>query len=102
MYNTPGTYFEDNGYSSYFSLNSNVTTNTGLNVSPFIRVYNRMFKNGVNTAMDLKTFGISNSGENSDVLIRLDSGSNLNPNGSDKHIMTSTGLGDFIGDMISI
>ena len=42
-YNTPGTYFTDNGFSSYFSLNSNVSTNTGLNVSPFLRVYNRMF-----------------------------------------------------------
>ncbi len=28
-YNTIGTYFTDNGFSSYFSLNSNVSTNTG-------------------------------------------------------------------------
>ncbi len=53
-YNTPGAYFVDNGYSSYFSLNSNITTATGLAVEPFIKVYNRMFKNGANTAMDLK------------------------------------------------
>jgi hypothetical protein len=53
-YNTSGTYFTDNDYSSYFSLNSNITTASGLAVEPFIRVYNRMFKNGANTAMDLK------------------------------------------------
>jgi hypothetical protein len=81
-----------------------VATNGGLNVSPFIRVYNRMFKNGANSAMDLKTFGNSNSNVNSDVLIRLDSGGDPTPgansgkiiyniNGSDKHIMTSSGLG---------
>jgi hypothetical protein len=35
--------------------------------------------NGANTAMDLKTFGNSNSGVNSDVLIRLDSGGDPNP-----------------------
>ncbi len=63
-----------------------------------------MFKNGANTAMDLKTFGNSNSGVNSDILIRLDSGGNPTPgtnsgektyniNGFDKHIMTSSGLG---------
>ena len=63
-----------------------------------------MFKNGANTAMDLKTFGNSNSGVNSDVVIRLDSGGNPTPgtnsgkityniNGLDKHIMTSSGLG---------
>ncbi len=53
-----------------------------------------------------KTFGNSNSNVNSDVLIRLDSGGNpipgpnsnsgkiiYNINGSDKHIMTSSGLG---------
>ncbi len=45
-YNLPGTYFTDNGFLSYFSLNSNVSTNTGLAVEPFIRVYNRMWKNG--------------------------------------------------------
>ena len=79
-YNTPGTYFTDYGYSSYFSLNSNVVTNGGgVAVEPFIRVYNRMWKNGANTAMDLKTFGNSNSGVNSDVVIRLDSGGNPTP-----------------------
>jgi hypothetical protein len=91
-------------FSSYFSLNSNVNTNTGLAVEPLIRVYNRMWKNGAKTAMDLKTFGNSNSNVNSDVLIRLDSGGDPSPgsnsrkimyniNGSDRHIMTSTGLG---------
>ncbi len=103
-YNTPGTYFTHNGFSSYFSLNSNVSTDTGLAVEPFIRVYNRMWKNGANTAMDLKTWGNSNSNVNSDVIIRLDSGGDPNPgsnsgkikynrNGSDRHIMTATGLG---------
>jgi hypothetical protein len=73
-YNTPGTYFTDNGISSYFSLNSNVSSNTGLAVEPFIRFYNRMGKNGANTGMDLKTWGNSNSNVNRNVLIRLDSG----------------------------
>ena len=46
-----------------FSLNSNiVTVGGGVPEEPFIRVYNRMFKIGANTAMDLKTFGTSNSG----------------------------------------
>ena len=60
-----------------------------------------MFKSGANTAMDIKTFGNSNSNVNSDVLIRLDSGGDPTPgensgkmiyniNGLDKHIMTST------------
>ncbi len=72
-YNKPGKYFTDNGFSSYFSLNSNVSTNTGLAVEPFIRVYNRMWKDGANTGMDLKTWGNSKSNVNSSVLIRLDS-----------------------------
>ncbi len=67
-HNTPGTYFTDNGYSSNFSLNSNDSTNTGLAVKPFIRDNNRMWKNGVNTAMDLKSWGNSNSNVNSDLL----------------------------------
>jgi hypothetical protein len=67
-YTSPGTYFIDNGYSSYFSLNSNVVTNGGgVAVEPLIRVYNRMSKNGANTAMDLKSIGNSNSGVNSDI-----------------------------------
>ena len=42
-YNSPGTYFTNNGFASYFSLNSNVITNGGgVAVEPFIRVYNRM------------------------------------------------------------
>ena len=42
-YNSPGSYFNDNGYSSYFSLNSNVVVNGGgVAVEPFIRVYNCM------------------------------------------------------------
>ncbi len=59
-----------------------------------------MFKNGANTAMDLKTFGNSNSGVNSHVLIRLNSGGNPTPGtnsggknniyGLDKHVMTSS------------
>ena len=61
-----------------------------------------MLKSGANTAMDIKTFGNSNSNVNSDVLISLDSGGDPTPgensgkmiyniNGLDKHIMTSTG-----------
>jgi hypothetical protein len=38
-----------------------------------------MFKNGANTAMDLKTFRNSNSNVNSDVLIKLDSGGDPTP-----------------------
>jgi hypothetical protein len=63
-----------------------------------------MFKNGANSAIDLKTFGNSNSNVNSDVLIRLDSGGDPTPganagtityniNGSDKHIMTGSSFG---------
>jgi hypothetical protein len=63
-----------------------------------------MWKNGANTAMDIKTFGNSNSNVNSDVLIRIDScgdptpGANVgtikyNINGSDKHIMTGSSFG---------
>ena len=63
-----------------------------------------MFKNGANSAIDLKTFGNSNSGVNSDVLIRLDSGGDPTPganagtityniNGSDRHIMTGSSFG---------
>ena len=99
-YNNPGSYFTDNGYSSYFSLNSNCVTNNGVAVEPFIRVYNRMLKNGANTAMDLKPFGNSNSNVNSDVLIRLDSGGDPTPGANSGKIiyninglMTSTGLG---------
>ena len=33
-----------------------------------------MWKYGVNTAMDIKMFGNSNAGVNSDVLIEIDSG----------------------------
>ena len=103
-YNTPGTYFTNNGFDSYFSLNSNVITNLGTAVEPFITVYNRMWKNGANTAMDIKTFGTANSGVNSNVLIRIDSGGDptagtnagtitYNINGSDKHIMTGSSFG---------
>ncbi len=54
-------------------------TDTGLNSQPFIRVYNRMFKNDANSAIDIKTFGNSNNNVNSDVLIRLDSGGDPTP-----------------------
>ncbi len=74
-YNTPGTYFTDNGYSSYFSLNSNVSTSTGLAVEPFISTW----KKGANTAMDLKAWGNSNANVNSDVMIRLECGGDLYP-----------------------
>jgi hypothetical protein len=112
-YNTPGTRFTNNGFNSFFSLNANVITDTGLNSQPFIRVYNRMFKNGANSAIDLKTFGNSNSNVNSDVLIRLDSGGDPTPganagtityniNGSDKHIMTGSSFGIKIMEMYAI
>ncbi len=68
-------------------MNSKVSTNTGLAVEPFIRVYNRMWKNGANTAMDLKTLGNSNSGVNSDVLIRLGSGGNPDPGSNSGNIL---------------
>ncbi len=88
-YNTPRIYLTDNGFSSYFSLNSNITINTDLAVGPFIRVYNSMLKKGANTAMDLITFGNSNSGVISDVLIRRDSGGDPTPgtNSGSKHII---------------
>ncbi len=75
-YNTQSTYFTDSGFSLHFSLNSNVSTNTGLAVVPFIRVYNSMWKNAANTAaINLKAWGNSNSDVNSDVfIIRLDGG----------------------------
>ena len=51
-YNSSGTFFTNNGFNSYFSLNSNVITNGGsLVVEPFIKVYNIMWKNGANTAI---------------------------------------------------
>jgi hypothetical protein len=103
-YNTPGTRFTNNGFDSFFSLNANLITDTGLNPQPFIRVYNRMFKNGANSAIIIKIFGNSNSNVNSNVLIRLDSGGDPTPganagtitynlNGSDKHIMTGSRFG---------
>ncbi len=61
-YNSPGTYLTNYGF-SLFTLDSNVITNgEGTAVEPFITVYKKMCKNGANTAMDLKTFGNSNSG----------------------------------------
>ncbi len=75
-YNTPGTYFTNNGFNLYFSLNANVI---GLNSQPFITVYNRMWKNGANSAMDITTFGNSNNNVNSNVLIKLDSGGDPTP-----------------------
>ena len=52
-----------------------------------------MFKNGANTAMDLKTFGNSNNNVNSDVLIRLDSGGDPTPGtNSGKIIYNINGL----------
>jgi hypothetical protein len=104
-YNSPGTYFTNNGFTSYFTLNANVIVNGGgVNSQPFITVYNRMWKNGANSAIDIKTFGNSNSGVNSDVLIRIDSGGDPTPgantgtityniNGGDRHKMTNTSFG---------
>ena len=63
-----------NGFTSYFTLNANVNAYNGLRSVPFITVYNRMWKNEVNNAVDIKTTGQANSGVNSDVLIRIDSG----------------------------
>ena len=73
-------------------------------MQPFIRVYNRMWKNNANTAIDIKTLGGSNSNVNSDVLIRIDSGGDptagvntgtiiYNMNGTDRHIITATSFG---------
>ncbi len=63
-----------------------------------------MWKNGANTAMDIKTFGNSNAGVSSDVLIRIDSGGDPSAganagtikysiNGSYKHIITGSNFG---------
>ncbi len=78
-YNAPGTYFTDNGYSSYFRLNSKVSTSTGLAVEPYIRVYNCIWKNEGNTVKDFKTWSNSNPNVMSDVIMRLDSGGDPYP-----------------------
>ncbi len=103
-YNTPGTHLTKNGFNKYFTLNANVIVNGGsVNKQPFITVYNRMWKTGANSAIDIKTFGNSNNNVNSDVLVRIDSdsdpapganaGTTYNIKGSDKHIMTCSSFG---------
>jgi hypothetical protein len=63
-----------------------------------------MWKNESNSAIDIKTFGNSNSNVNSDVRIRIDCGGDPTPgtsvgtityniNSSDKHIMTGSSFG---------
>ena len=73
-YNSPGTYFTNNGFASYFSLNSNVIANFGVVSQSFITEYYRMWNNGANNAIDITTWGNSNANVNSNVLIRIDSG----------------------------
>ena len=77
-FNNPGVYFSDNGFTSYFNLNA-VAQTTGLAIEPFITVYNRMFKNGLNTAVKIYSWGGANSGVNSSTYILLDSGSDPTP-----------------------
>jgi hypothetical protein len=99
-YNTNGTTFVSSGFSSYFSLNANIITGWGVIPTPFITVYNRMWKNVGNTAIDIKTSGQANNNVNSDVLIRIDSGGDptvganqgtilFNINGSDRHLISA-------------
>jgi hypothetical protein len=77
--NNPGTYFTDNSFNSFFTFSSAINANGGLQIQPFITVYNRMFKNTANTALKFSTYGGSNSGVNSSTSILLDSGSNPTP-----------------------
>ena len=63
--NNPGVYFTDNSFNSFFNFSSAVNANGGLQIQPFITVYNRMFKNTANTALKFSTYGGSNSGVNS-------------------------------------
>jgi hypothetical protein len=102
-YNTNGTTFVSSGFSSYFSLNANIITGWGVIPTPFITVYNRMWKNVGNTAIDIKTSGQANNNVNSDVLIRIDSGGDptvganqgtilFNINGSDRHLISAATL----------
>ena len=79
-HNNPGTYFADNGFTSYFNLSSaTITNNNNLAIVPFITNYNRMFKNGINNAIKIASTGSSNSNINSSTYILLDSGSNPTP-----------------------
>jgi hypothetical protein len=70
-------HFTNNGVLSY--LFNVIVNGGGTTVEPFIAVCNRMWKNGANTAIDIKTFGSSNSNVNSGVLIRIDCGGDPNP-----------------------
>ena len=103
-YNTPGTYFIDNGFTSFFNLNANVNTNFGLQTQPFITVYNRMWKNVGNTAIDIRTLGGANNAVNSDITIRIDSGGDptigankgtilFSIDGANRHIINRSAFG---------
>jgi hypothetical protein len=78
-YNNPGVYFTDNSFNSFFNISSALNANGALLIQPFVTVYNRMFKNGANTALKFSTYGGSNSGVNSSSYILLDSGGDPTP-----------------------
>jgi hypothetical protein len=103
-YNSPGTYFINNGFTSFFNLNANVNTNFGLQTQPFITVYNRMWKNVGNTAIDIRTLGGANNAVNSDITIRIDSGGDpttgankgtilFSIDGANRHIINRSAFG---------
>jgi len=78
-HNNAGTYFTDNSFNSFFNISSATITNFGLQITPFITNYNRMFKNGLNNAIKIASSGYANNNVNSSTFILLDSGSNPTP-----------------------
>ena len=78
-HNNAGAYFTDNSFNSFFNISSATNTNFGLQITPFITNYNRMFKNSLNNAIKIASTGGANSGVNSSTYILLDSGSNPTP-----------------------
>lgn len=86
-YNNGGTYFTDNSFNSFVNLS---TILTGKPEQPFITVYNRMFKNGGNTAIRLLTYGGANSGVDSSTQILMDSEGNPTPGTNEGKIYFKT------------
>ncbi len=52
-------------------MNANIITGWGVISTPFLTVYNSIWKNVGNNAIDIKTSGGANNNVNSDVLIRI-------------------------------
>jgi len=73
-YNNPGSYYQNNGYSSFFNLSSTLSTYSGTDVQPFITNYNRLYRLNTNTALKLITYGNALTGQNSSTYILMDSG----------------------------